>query len=158
MKQFIAVLLAALVVTGIYVVTAGAGQQGVSPSRVARLEKKVTKLQKAVNKIKKQVTQDEGGIVAVLAYSVCNTAVSADALQGTWTNVNDRVSTLPAFTDVTTPVNDFGACQALSVTRQQHPGDLPTTAAFNQLLKLVGPGAATRLRPGDIRQLRAPLR
>ena len=157
MKQFIAVLLAALVVTGIYVVTAGAGQQGVSPSRVARLEKKVAKLQKTVNKIKKQQTQDELGIGAVLAYSVCNAAVSADALQGTWINVNGRVATAPAFTDVTTAVNDFGICQALSVTRQKLANP-PTTAAFKQLLNLVGPGAATQLRPGEIRKLRAALR
>ena len=51
MKQFLAVVLAALAVTGIYAMTAGAGQQGVSPAKFAKLAKQVKQLKKAVHQI-----------------------------------------------------------------------------------------------------------
>jgi hypothetical protein len=55
MKQFLAVLAAALLVTGIYALTAGAGGHGVSPAKVAKLAKQVKKLQKEVNLINSQL-------------------------------------------------------------------------------------------------------
>ena len=48
MKRLAVVLAAALVAVAIYAVTAPAGQQAVSPKRVAALEKKVSQLQKSV--------------------------------------------------------------------------------------------------------------
>jgi outer membrane murein-binding lipoprotein Lpp len=75
MKQFLAVLLAALVVTGIYVVTAGAGQQGVSPAKFNKLSKQVTKLKKDVTKLKKDDLLTKGtlscftSVVPVTQYS-----------------------------------------------------------------------------------------
>lgn len=153
MKQFVAVLAAALLVTGIYVMTAGAGQQGVSPSRVAKLEKKVTKLQKAVKKIKKQVNQGQSLTLAVLAYNACGLAVTADGLQGTWINVNNRVPTGPAFTDTTSAVDDFGFCNAFGVTRKQLQAT-PDASVFRALLNLVKPSSSAQLR-AEARQLRA---
>lgn len=137
MKQFLAVLAAALLVTGIYVVTAGAGQQGVSPKRVAKLEKKVNKLQKTVKKIQKQQRMDEVAIVAALVYGGCNTAVTADAFQKTWTTIGAPFGSQ-------TPLDDFGLCNALNIARQKvgAPPPVPTVSVFGALLDLFKPGSA----------------
>ena len=55
MKQFLAIVLAALAVGGIYAMTAGASQQGVSPAKFAKLSKQVKKLKKQVAQINGQL-------------------------------------------------------------------------------------------------------
>jgi len=52
LTRLVIVLAAALVAVGIYAVTAPAGQQSVSPKRVAALEKRVSKLQSQLNCLK----------------------------------------------------------------------------------------------------------
>lgn len=56
MKQFLAIVLAVLAMGGIYAMTAGATQQGVSPAKFAKLSKQVKKLKKQVAQINGQLS------------------------------------------------------------------------------------------------------
>jgi len=160
MKQFLAVALVALAVTGICVMTAGASQQGgVTPAKFAKLSKQVKKLSKQVKRLKKQESTDRNVAVTALVYAGCSVAATADAFQGTWTTVD------PSTFGPQTRLPDYGLCNALQITRPAIT-TTPTVSVFGNLLDLFKP-TASAARPHTLgasrshnlaRQLGIPLR
>ena len=75
--------------------------------------------------------------VAGLAYGACTSAVTADALQGTWTALDGRFVSQgqTALFGVQTPVNDFNFCQGFSVVRARNQNP-PTVSVFQALLNI----------------------
>jgi hypothetical protein len=110
-------------------VAAPAPAQGPTVKSLAR---QIKALQKEVKALKTQVRQARSIALFAGVYSACSTAVTADALQSTWTFLDAKhVSGFGP----QTPVNDFQTCQALRIARQptQSP---PNNSVFNSLLAL----------------------
>lgn len=110
---------------------------------VATLKAQVAKLQKTDKTQNANINTVANIALSALAYGACNTAVTADAIQGTWEVIDQIAAATQAgktYFGAQTPVSDSvlsglltaPACQAASVTRSQA---LPPTAAqFNALL------------------------
>jgi hypothetical protein len=109
-----------------------AGPAGAATPTEKRLTKQVTALQKDVKALKTQVQQLTQVMNVVTAFAICSTALSADALQGTWVTLDQK----PGGTAVgpQQAVNDAGACQDLGVARGASATNL---TAFHSLLRLV---------------------
>ena len=78
----------------------------------------------------------DGHAALAIVYAGCATAVTADALQGTWA-VIDEVDAEPIF-GPQTPVNDNQTCSVWEITRAptQMP---PNISVFNSLMALFSP-------------------
>jgi hypothetical protein len=98
------------------------------------LQTQITSLKKQVRTLQKQVKADRNFALGAFVYSGCSWAVTADALQGTWTALDARLGAPPLF-GAQTPINDFGICQDFKIVRapNQNP---PTVAVFQALLNL----------------------
>ena len=96
------------------------------------LQRQIKALQKEVKTLKTQVREARSVAATALVYGACSTAVTADALQGTWTFLDQKHAT--GF-GPQTPVNDFQTCQPLRITRA--PTTVPPNVnTFNSLLAL----------------------
>jgi hypothetical protein len=124
-------LIASTVVAAVALVLAAPAQPA-APSN-AKLARQIKTLQKQVKTLKKQVKEADGHAALAIVYAGCATAVTADALQGTWT-VIDQVNGDPIFGSQT-PVNDNELCSVWEITRAptQMP---PNISVFNSLLAL----------------------
>ena len=97
-------------------------------------------LKKTVTKLQKDLTEARNIAIAGLQYDVCLTAVTADALQGTWQAVDAQLQALsrPAVFGPQTPINDLNVCQqALQIPRAHNLP--PTIAQFSAMTALFGP-------------------
>jgi hypothetical protein len=99
----------------------------------AQLARQIKVLQKQVKTLQKQVKTARLIASVSLVYSGCSTAVTADALQGTWTVV-DQVAGRTIF-GPQVPVDDFQLCSTLEI--QRSPTQVPpNSTVFNSLLSL----------------------
>ena len=131
MKKAIAALLAAGLL-----VAAGPGSAATPLERkVTTLQKQVTTLQKQVKTLQKQSKDNESVGLTALGIGICLTAVTGDALQGTWAAINGVAgrTVVPG----AAPLNDRGVCRALRVARQPDAVP-PTISPFASLLGLLG--------------------
>jgi uncharacterized protein YlxW (UPF0749 family) len=115
-----------------------------SPAKqIASLQKSVKALQKSVKALNTKVKNQQKTINALNgAFStidLCLIGATADALQSTWTAI-DQVTATSTFGSQTT-ISDKGACDALNITRQgiRVP---PTLSVFSALTSLFS-GAKT---------------
>ena len=127
------VLVAALISLLAMAVAAPAPAAGPTVTSLAR---QITALQKDVKTLKAQVTTARQIAASALVYSACSTAVTADAIQGTWTILDAKLT--PQYGPIfgpQTPTNDYQTCQPLQITRAptQSP---PNAGVFNSLLAL----------------------
>jgi len=101
------------------------------------LQAQITKLQKHVKTLQKQVKTTQTLAIGTLAYSGCSWAVTADALQGTWTALDARFTSEghAALFGTQTPVNDLSTCSTFKIVRatNQNP---PTVGVFQALLNI----------------------
>jgi hypothetical protein len=126
MKRVLVTALISLVAVAVVAPAPASGQT------IKSLARQVKALQKEVKTLKAQVTQARAAAATALVYSACSTAVTADALQGTWTFLDQKHAT--GF-GAQTPVNDYQTCQPLRITRA--PGQVPpNSSVFNSLLAL----------------------
>jgi hypothetical protein len=127
-------LIAATVMVAVALVLA-APAQSAGPSN-KQLARQIKTLQKQVKTLQKQVKTVDLHAAIAIVYAGCATAVTADALEGTWT-VIDQVNGAPIF-GPQVAVNDFGVCEAVQITRAptQMP---PNVSVFNSLLALFSP-------------------
>ena len=137
MNRLFAAAVAVVMATAVLAAPAAA----VSPqARIAKLERTVKTQQKAIKKLQKDVkTANELGLLAA-AFAVCSTAITADALQSTWTILNQ----VPGHPVIATqsPVGDAAVCSKLQVSR---PAQVPPNIGpFEQLMRLVTTSAAAR--------------
>jgi hypothetical protein len=116
--------------------------QGQTPAdrKITALTKRVTALEKRVKKA--ETTLGETTLIAAagIIYAGCLSAVTADALNGTW-NVVDQIAAATQAGKVyfgpQAPVNDFNFCsQAFQITRQTSIP--PSVANFSALTALLG--------------------
>jgi hypothetical protein len=126
MKRVLVTVLVSLVAL---VVAAPAPAAGPTVKSLAR---QIKALQKEVKTLRTQVTQARTVAATALVYGACSTAVTADALQGTWTFLDQKHAT--GF-GPQTPLNDYQTCQTMRITRAptQSP---PNLSVFNSLLAL----------------------
>jgi hypothetical protein len=123
------VLVTALIALVTLVVAAPAPAAGPTVKSLAR---QINAMKKDIKTLKAQVTQARAVAATALVYAGCSTAVTVDALQGTWTYLDQKHAT--GF-GPQTPVNDYQTCQPLQITRA--PGQVPpNTSVFNSLLAL----------------------
>ena len=134
------VLVAALISLVAMAVAAPAPAAGPTVKSLARqikaLQKDVKTLKKDVKTLKAQVTTARQIAASALVFSACSTAVTADAIQGTWTILDAKLT--PQYGPIfgpQTPTNDYQTCQPLQITRAptQSP---PNAGVFNSLLAL----------------------
>jgi hypothetical protein len=126
MKRVIVTALIALVA-----LTVAAPAPAAGPT-LKSLARQIKALQKEVKTLKAQVTTARSVAATALVYGACSTAVTVDALQGTWTYLDQKHQT--GF-GPQTPVNDYQTCQPLRITRA--PAQVPpNTSVFNSLLAL----------------------
>ena len=127
------VLVAALISLVAMAVAAPAPAAGPTVKSLAR---QIKALQKDVKTLKAQVTTARQIAASALVYSACSTAVTADAIQGTWTILDAKLTPThgPIF-GPQTPTNDYQTCQPLQITRAptQSP---PNAGVFSSLLAL----------------------
>ena len=123
-------------------VYAAVAQSATPPSATERkLLKDVAALKTQVKALKKSVTDAQTLAVGIGVIGACNTAITADALQGTWQVVDQLASATQAgkvYFGPQTPVNDaiggVQICSTIGVPRSSAPP--PTTAPFSSLLAL----------------------
>jgi hypothetical protein len=105
-----------------------------APPTNKQLARQVKALQKEVKTLKKQERETRNIALGTLVYIGCSIAVTSDALQGTWTVV-DQVAGSPIF-GPQVPVSDApGLCAALDIPRAptQVP---PNVSVFDSLLRI----------------------
>jgi hypothetical protein len=133
-KRIIAACFAGLL---IFAATASAATP---TQRITTLEKKLKTLTTTVTKQQKTIKTLTNVLDATLAIEFCLIGVTADALQGTWTTI-DQASGTSVFGPQQT-ISDANACSALKIARQgiRVP---PTTSIFSALVALVTSRNAT---------------
>lgn len=101
------------------------------------LQAQITSLQKQVKALKKQVTADRQFAVGTFVYSGCAWAVTADAMQNTWTALDQRFVSEghAALFGAQTPVNDYQTCQGFSIVRARTQVP-PTASVFQAVLDI----------------------
>jgi hypothetical protein len=120
---------------------AGAASAKKGPT-LRSLQGQITTLKKQVNALKKRTTLAENIAVVALAYAGCSTAVTADTFQDTYTGLEGHYTHPTAYFGAQSALNDYGACQALEITRA-HSQSPPTTAVLAALLDLFKPSGAS---------------
>ncbi len=113
------------------------------------LQAQITVLKKQVKTLQRRVKSNENLTLGTLAYSGCSFAVTADALQGTWTALDGRFTSLgqPTLFGAQTPLDDFGLCPAFKIVRAQNQNP-PTVAVFGALLSIFKPSSPTAQQSG----------
>lgn len=143
MKRIIAVCFAGALIF------AGAASAATPSQRIASLEKQVKALTATVKKQQQVIScfdKSNGkcvtlksslnnGLAASFAVEFCLAGITADALQSTWTTL-DQANHTSLFGPQQT-VSDGNACSALGITRQgiRNP---PTASVFSSLTALLG--------------------
>lgn len=134
MRQVLAIAAAAAV--GLLVASPAGAGSAKAPT-LKSLQAQITSLQKQVKTLKKRAALDENVIGLTLEYSVCSTAVTADAFQDTYTGLDAYfvARTQPAYFGAQTPVNDYKTCADFEVVRA-HNQSPPNTNILRALLDI----------------------
>jgi hypothetical protein len=133
MRQVLAIAAAAAI--GLLVASpAGAGST--KGPTLRSLQAQITGLQKQVTTLKKRAARDESVIGLTLEYSVCSTAVAADAFQDTFTGLDGYFAArgMPAYFGTQSAVNDYKTCQDFEVVRAHNSP--PNTNILRALLDI----------------------
>jgi len=131
------VLTIAVIAAVVLVVAAPAGASSTKGPTLKSLAAQVKALQKQVTTLKKRAATDESVIGLTLEYSVCSTAVTADAFQDTFTGLDSYFTarSQPTYFGAQSAVNDYKACQDFQVVRA-HNQSPPDTNILRALLDI----------------------
>ena len=131
------VLTIAVIAAVVLVVAAPAGASSTKGPTLKSLAAQVKALQKQVTTLKKRAATDESVIGLTLEYSVCSTAVTADAFQDTFTGLDSYFTarSQPTYFGAQSAVNDYKACQDFQVVRA-HNQSPPNTNILRALLDI----------------------
>ena len=138
MKKIAALTVLALALAVPATQASAAKTAGPTAAQFRALQKQVTTLQKQVKTLQKQQKDLDNFTSALVGVLVCENAVITDALQGTWSVVDQMSQALQAgktYFGAQTPLVDKGACTAFKITRSQ--GVPPSAAVFNSLVALL---------------------
>ena len=149
MRQVLALATVAAVVS--LLVVAPAGASSTKGPTLRSLAAQVKSLQKQVTSLKKKVTLAQNLALVSLTYDACLTAVSADTFQDTFAGVEGHFthSVGTTYWGAQTPLNDYGACQALEIVRA-HNQSPPTTGVLGALLDIFKPTASASAHEGFV--------
>jgi hypothetical protein len=130
------VLATVAVLAACLVVAAPAGAAGPT---LRSLQAQITSLKKQVATLKKQAKADRNFAIGAFVYSGCSWAVTADALQNTWTKLDQQFGT--TVFGAQTAVNDYTACQLVEINRARTQVP-PTSSVFQALLDIFKPSSS----------------
>ena len=147
MRQVLALATVAAVVS--LLVAAPAGASSTKGPTLRSLAAQVKSLQKQVTSLKKKVTLAQDLALVSLTYDACLTAVSADTFQDSFTGVEGHFTHAGTYWGAQTPLNDYGACQALEIVRA-HNQSPPTTGVLGALLDIFKPTASASAHEGFV--------
>jgi outer membrane murein-binding lipoprotein Lpp len=126
---------------------AGASTANAAPSpqaQIAKLTSQVTALQKSVKKLQSDLKKEQAALDSVAGFfsvvDACQSAVIADALQGTWGIVDQLLAAggKPVAWGPQAAVNDYGACALFKTTPIVHGITTPaTTANLSALITII---------------------
>ena len=118
-------------------VASPAGAGSAKAPTLKSLQAQITSLQKQVKTLKKRATLDENVIGLTLEYSVCSTAVTADAFQDTFTGLDGYFTarSQPTYFGAQSAVNDYKTCQDFQIVRA-HNQSPPNTNILRALLDI----------------------
>jgi hypothetical protein len=121
---------------------AGVASAATPAQRITKLEKSVGTLTKTINTQKKQIKQLQNLVAGALYIETCLAATTADALQSTWTTIDQAAGTTLFGPQQT--ISDADTCSPLQITRQgiRNP---PTASVFSALTSLLSASKAFRL-------------
>jgi|tagenome__1003787_1003787.scaffolds.fasta_scaffold20134777_1 hypothetical protein len=122
----------------VLLVASPAGAGSAKAPTLKSLQAQITTLQKQVKTLKKRAALDENVIALTLEYSVCSTALTADAFQDTFTGLDAYFATQlakPAYFGTQTPVNDYKTCSDFEIVRA-HNQSPPNTNILRALLDI----------------------
>jgi hypothetical protein len=132
---------AALVATVLALGPAVVSARAASPMQrqLTALQAQVHALQKQVKTLKSQVARNTGEVDANWASDACLSAITTDALQGTWAVVDTMAQALQnkTYFGAQQPVNDFQACANLRPAVQRQHGIPPTVQPFQLLINWI---------------------
>ena len=117
-----------------------AAPAGATGPTLRSLQAQITSLQKQVKTLQKQVKTDRNFALGSFVYSGCAWAVTADALQNTWTTLDQKFGAPPVF-GPQTPLDDYATCQSFKIVRAQTQIP-PTASVFQALLNIFKPKSA----------------
>jgi hypothetical protein len=121
---------------------AGVASAATPAQRIAKLEKQMKTLTATVTKQQKTIKTLTSAINASLAVEFCLIGVTADAIQSTWTTL-DQANHTTLFGAQQT-ISDADACSALQINRQGIINP-PSASVFSALVQLVSRTSAFRL-------------
>ena len=125
----------------VLIVAAPVGATGAKGPTLKSLQAQIVALQKQVKTLKKQVNTDRNFSLGSFLYSGCAWAVTADALQNTWTTLDTKLGTTFG---AQTPVNDYNACQSFQIVRARTQSP-PNATVIQAVLDIFKPsGSASR--------------
>ena len=108
---------------------------------VKTLKSQMKKLQADTKKLKTQANETEAVAIAAVLLGICQTAIVADSIQGSWQVIDQLSAATQAgktYFGAQVPVDDTiggqAVCRTLGLTRSQAVP--PTIATFNALLAL----------------------
>ena len=142
MKQVLAVAAALTVLTAATAPAASAGPSAKSlQAQITSLRKELAATKKQVTTLQKKLnstadTSDAALLAGVMG--ICGLAVTADALQGTWTTINGlaQAANQPVIFPAQSPVDDSGLCaSAIRIPRSQTVP--PNVSVFSAILNIL---------------------
>ena len=141
MKRILATL---LLLTALLIPVSSAGAATPQAKQIAALQKQMKTTQKQVKTLKTQVKTLQAQVKTVNAITnvnwsatACSLAMVADTFQATWRALG--TSTGAPFATLLAPIDDYGACSDLDLTRQKSLS-VPSWTAYNSLIAfLYGP-------------------
>lgn len=123
-------------VVAVFATVAAGAASAATPTdkKIASLQKQTATLQKQVKALQKTVKDLNRFADFTYALGTCQTAITADALQGTWAIVNQVAGR--AIFPAAANIPDDGACNALRISRQPTVVP-PTISPFSALAQLL---------------------
>ena len=136
MKRILAVFLLLVAVT---VPASGAGAATPQAKQIKTLEKQVKALQSQVKTLNNKVNLTYSIAVVNWRATACTLAMVADSFQATWATLDNAGISGAPFAGLLAPLDDYGACTDVGLTRQTGLG-LPSWTAYTSLIAfLYGP-------------------
>lgn len=136
MKRILAVI---LLLVAVMIPVSGAGAATPQAKQIKTLQKQVKALQSQVKTLNSKVNLTYSIAVVNWRATACTLAMVADSFQATWATLDNAGISGAPFAALLTPLDDYGACTDVGLTRQTGLG-LPSWTPFTSFLSfLYGP-------------------
>jgi len=124
---------ALLMLAALMLPVSSAGAASPQAKQIKTLQKQVKVLQAQVKTLQARESLTRSVALTSWTATVCTLAMVADTFQSTWKALDDAGITGAPFATLLTPLDDYGACTDLKLTRQTQLS-LPSWTAYNSLI------------------------